>query len=379
MPFVAHKPLPTLIQLAEQGHDVLSVDAARRQDIRELHVGILNMMPDAALQATERQFIRLISSCNRIVQFYVHLFSLPELDRGDETRDYIARYYSTFEQLREEGLDALIITGANVASPHLNEQPFWEPLTAVVEWAEQNVTSILCSCLATHALVEHFHGIKREPLSAKRWGVYRHRLIHRQVDGGGRQTAPDHPLLRDINTRFDAPHSRHNDVSKAQLEAAGVTVLAEGEEGGVHLAVSQDQIRVVYFQGHPEYDVNSLLKEYKREVRRFARREIDAPPPHPENYFGPQAEALVSAFTEAVMDGAETTAEGRELEAALETELDNTWGDTAKAIINNWLGIVYQLTNIDRKRQFMSGVDPDDPLGLRANLPVRPNQRDLEE
>ena len=368
MPFVAHKPLPTLIQLAEQGHDVLSVDDASKQDIRELHVGILNMMPDAALQATERQFIRLIGSCNRIVQFYVHLFSLPELDRNDQTQEYVDRYYSTFEQLSEEGLDALIITGANVASPHLDEQPFWKPLTAVVEWAEDNVASILCSCLATHALVEHLHGIKREPLPAKRWGVYHHRLAELR-----------HPLLRDINTRFDAPHSRHNDVSKAQLEASGLTVLADGDESGVHLAVSRDQIRVVYFQGHPEYDVNSLLKEYKREVRRFAQGEIDAPPPYPENYFEPRTASLVDAFTQAVIEGADTTADGRRLEADLEARLHNTWGDTAKAIINNWLGLVYQLTNIDRKQQFMSGVDPDDPLGLLANPTVRRNQRNPEE
>ena len=124
----------------------------------------------------------------------------------------------------------------------------WEPLIEVVEWAENNVTSILCSCLATHALVKHHHGIERQPLEDKRWGVYSHRV-----------TWPNHPLVRDINTRFDAPHSRWNDVARDDLEDAGLVVLADSEQAGVHLAVSPDLFRIVYFEGHPEYDAFSLL------------------------------------------------------------------------------------------------------------------------
>ena len=136
-------------------------------------------------------------------------------------------------------------------------------------------------------------------------------------------------------------------------------LLSESDEGGVHLAVSPDQVRVVYFQGHPEYDRNSLLKEYKREVLRFSAGERDAMPPFPDNYF--QGEAL--RLIEAALDDPDTLVDV--LNNDVEQHLDNTWGDTAKAIINNWLGIVYQLTNLDRKQQFMPGVDPHDPLGLR--------------
>ena len=114
MPLVQHSNLPTFERLRETGHEVLTLDRATHQDIRELHVGFLNMMPDAALQATERQFIRLVGGCNRIAQFFVYPFSLPGLVRGEESLDYIERYYSKFEDLRESGLDALIITGANV-------------------------------------------------------------------------------------------------------------------------------------------------------------------------------------------------------------------------------------------------------------------------
>jgi len=122
-------------------------------------------------------------------------------------------------------------------------------------------------------------------LPEKKWGVYSHRIAQM-----------DHPLLRDINTRFDVPHSRHNDVSRAQMEAAGMKILAESEKSGVHLAVSPDQFRVVYFQGHPEYDQNSLLKEYKREVGRFVAGDREDYPPHLENYFSPAAVEIVDAY-----------------------------------------------------------------------------------
>jgi homoserine O-succinyltransferase len=164
MPLVQHSKLPTFSRLRDAGHEVLSLDRATHQDIRELHIGFLNMMPDAALQATERQFIRLVGGCNRIAQFYVYPFSLEGLKRSAETKAYIEHYYSRFDTLKESGLDALIITGANVASPNLEDEPFWDPLMQVVDWARENVASTLCSCLATHAVLKRFFGIDRVPL-----------------------------------------------------------------------------------------------------------------------------------------------------------------------------------------------------------------------
>jgi len=355
MPLVAHSKLPAFDQLRAQGHQVLSLDRAEHQDIRELHIGFLNMMPDAALQATERQFIRLVGGCNRIAQFFVYPFSLPGLPRSQETLDYIEQYYSDFETLRKEGLDALIITGANVANPTLKEEPFWEPLIEVVDWAQENVASILCSCLATHALLKHLHDIDRQPLPAKRWGVYSHRV-----------SAPGHPLLREINTRFDIPHSRYNDISRDQLEAAGLSVLVDSPEGGVHLAASPDQFRIIYMQGHPEYDVASLLKEYRREVKRFADGILDTPPPFPEHYLPVAAqEHAKSQLQRAIQTRESGTAFDDTLEQDVAGLLDNTWGDTAKAVVNNWLGLVYGVTELDRRKQYMPGIDADNPLGLK--------------
>ena len=356
MPLVEHLNLPTFSRLREQGHEVLPLDRAVHQDIRELHIGFLNMMPDTALEATERQFIRLVGNCNRIAQFYVYPFSLPGLTRSAQTREYIERYYCKFEDLREQGLDALIITGANISNPDLEREPFWGPLSEVVRWAEGNVASTLCSCLATHALLRYLYGIERRALPRKRWGVYSHRIA-----------SPGHPLLRDINTRFDVPHSRYNEISRQQSEHAGLTVLAESELGGVHMAVSPDQFRMIYFQGHPEYDRNSLLKEYKREMLRFLAGELVVPPPFPENYFPVEAAALAEQYLEQAERARDSGGPLPALpEDKIEALLDNTWGDTAKALVNNWLGLVYQVTNLDRKKQFMENIDPDDPLGMKA-------------
>jgi homoserine O-succinyltransferase len=354
MPLVAHKSLPTYDYLRKNGQEILTLGNALHQDIRELHLGFLNMMPDAALKVTEQQFMRLIGSSNQIAQFFVHLFSIPGLPRDTATKKYIDEFYTSFEQIRKEGIDALIITGANVANPNLEQEPFWEPLQEVIDWATENVTSVLCSCLATHAIVKALHQIDRQPLKSKRWGVYTHKIYY-----------PEHPLLRDINTRFDVPHSRNNDISRAQLEAAKFKVLVDSDDGGVHMAVSPDQLRLVYLQGHPEYDRNSLLKEYKREVMRFISGERETYPPYPEHYFNQSVATIVDQHQRKVFEALESGNELPEFpEKQIEPHLDNTWRDTGKAIFNNWLGLVYRLTNLDRKKPFISGIDPNDPLGL---------------
>lgn len=342
MPLVAHTSLPSFEDLRASGEDILTLDSALHQDIRELHIGFLNMMPDAALRATERQFLRLVGNSNKIAQFFVYPFTVPGLSRSDETQAYIDQHYYTFESLQKMGLDALIITGANVANPTLEQEPFWNPLNEVVAWARHHVVSILCSCLSTHALVKQLYGIDRELQPQKLWGVFPHRIVK-----------PEHPFLHGINTRFDVPHSRHNSIQKAALEAAGVTVLIESLTGEVHMAVSEDQYRIVYFQGHPEYDFNSLLKEYKREVSRFIAGERVDYPPHPENYFSDEVASVADDYEQAVREALQ---QGKHVPSFPETEiephLDNTWGDTGKAIFNNWLGVVYQHADYNRPSLF---------------------------
>ena len=303
---------------------------------------------------SERQFFRLVGESNPIAQFYMHPFTLQELPRGEQARAHIADYYDSFEQIRSEGLDALIITGANVTHPDLSQEPFWEPLRAVFHWAQENVTSVLCSCLATHAAMQFEHGQKRRALPEKRWGVFPHRVIR-----------TTHPLVNDVNTQFDVPHSRFNDISTAQFREAGLHVLVESEEAGVHLAVSTDGFRVVYFQGHPEYDTVSLLKEYKREVQRYAAGERNTYPQFPCNYFKPREQAILNEYHQrlAVTRAAGEPAPGFP-EQLVAGRIDNTWHDAAEGIVGNWIGLVYQLTHEQRNLPFMDGVDPHNPLGL---------------
>ena len=162
MPLVAHNDLPTFAKLQQEGMRVLEPGQAYHQDIRELHIGLLNMMPDAALGATERQFLRLIGDSNPIAQFFIHPFTLDALPRSASAREHIDKYYDSFDQIKTQGLDALIITGANVIGADLSGEVFWDSLIEVADWAHENVTSTLCSCLATHAVLDFRYGQKRE-------------------------------------------------------------------------------------------------------------------------------------------------------------------------------------------------------------------------
>ena len=357
MPLIAHNQLPTFERLRENGQTILSKEAAQHQDIRELHIGLLNMMPDAALAATERQFFRLIGESNPIAQFYVHTFTLPQLERGAKAQQRIDSYYETFDDIQRDGLDALIITGANVAGSELCNQPFWEPLMEVVNWAAENVTSTLCSCLATHAVLEFRYAQKRVLQPEKIWGVFPHRVVNSQ-----------HPLVTDINTRFDVPHSRWNAVSREQFDAAGLITLVESDVG-VHLATSPDGIRFVFFQGHQEYDTISLLKEYKRDLSLYHQGKSKHCPPFPQNYFSARQQSILNEYNSRMARTNKDTLEHKTAAVAfpehlIAPHLDNTWHDTAEAVVGNWIGCVYQITHTDRRLPYMDHVDPDNPLGL---------------
>jgi len=352
MPLVAHTKLPSYDRLRQEGHEVLDPDRAVHQDIRELHIGLLNLMPDAALQATERQFMRLIGSCNRIAQFYIHVFTGPGVARQGAAKKHVEQHYEDFERLKVDGLDALVITGANPANPDITQEGFWPDLVEAMEWGGENTCSVLCSCLATHAAFKHFHGIERTKLPDKRWGVYSHDV-----------TNQSHPLVANVNTRFDAPHSHVYGLTKGEVESVGGHVLAYSKEADFHLAVSADGFRYVYFQGHPEYDIHSLLKEYKREAARYVDHIRDDYPPFPEHYFGKETKQILSDYRIKIDTSRKSGKQPPEFpEREIIPFIHNTWSDTGKAMFNTWLGLVYQLTNKERIKLFMPGVDPDDPL-----------------
>ena len=350
MPLIANTNLPSFERLEKQGETILSEERASHQAIRALHIGLLNMMPDSALEATERQFFRLIGRSNQVLQIYIHPFSIPSIKRGKKASDHIEKHYKTFAEIKDHGLDALIISGANVSHPDLEKAPFYKELHQVVDWSYENVTSTLCSCLATHAVLEFMYSQKRTPNGKKHWGVFPHKVIDRS-----------HPLVKGVNTRFDIPHSRFNGISEAQFKNAGAKVLATSSVG-VHLAVSQDQFRLVFFQGHPEYDSISLLKEFKREVSLYLDGARPDYPPFPSNYLSLQNCAILDEYRSRLENNSAAIADFPE--KLIMKTIDNTWHDSASAVINNWIGCFYQVTNVDIKLPFMESVDPQNPLGL---------------
>ncbi len=351
MPLIAHSNLPSFVRLKDEGETILSKDRANNQAIRELHIGLLNMMPDAALEATERQFFRLVGHSNQIAQFYLHPFTLSSIKRGEKTSKHVKQHYQTFANIKAQGLDALIITGAHVEQADLQKAPFYKELKEVVDWSYDHVTSTLCSCLATHAVLEFRYGQKRQAIGEKCWGVFPHQMLDRQ-----------HPLMNGVNTRFDVPHSRFNEISKAQFDAAGVKILVESKIG-IHLGVSEDLLRIVFFQGHPEYDTISLLKEYKRDIIAYLEKTRGDYPPFPKHYLTEQSKAILNEYKTKLLS--------KELsitnfpEQLISRTLNNTWGNVTNVIINNWIGCVYQTTHEDINKPFMDGINPHDPLNLK--------------
>ena len=236
------------------------------------------------------------------------------------------------------------------AIPTWPTKPFWQPLIEVIDWAWDNVTSTLCSCLATHAVMQFRHGQTRVKQPHKIWGVFEHRV----TDGR-------HPLVADVNTRFDVPHSRWNDVSRAQFEAAGLKVLVESAEAGVHLAVSRRRPahRVLPGPSRIRHGVAAegiQARPAAGRVRQAAR--VSA---LPGALLQPPGAGPAGRIRPAALQAGETLAFP---EAHLLPLLDNTWHDTAEAVIGNWIGCVYQVTHRERGLPFMPGIDPNNPLGL---------------
>ncbi len=328
MPLIAHSELPAFSTLRRQGVDALAPDAGGR--LPDLHIGLLNLMPDAALKATERQFIRLIAAYGDRADLYVHPIAVAAEHREEPVRSHVAEFYQDFPSVARQGLDALIVTGANPKSPDLSTEVFWQPLTEVLEWAQGHTGSILCSCLATHAVLEWDRKIERVLLPEKRWGVYAHKRLN-----------PRHPLLVGLGEKLLVPHSHYFDVSRAAMEAAGVEVLLYSDQAGVLLAASDVAPGWVMFQGHPEYDAVSLLKEYKREIGRFVAGERQYPP-YPEHYFSAAAEAILADYRRRLEDALGRGAEAPPFpEAELTPLVADTWSEMGRRIFRNWLAGVH--------------------------------------
>jgi homoserine O-succinyltransferase len=291
-----------------------------------LTIGLVNNMPDAALQATERQFTRLLKAGAGHNSIHFHCFSLPSVHRSQTAKWRVDHEYTDIADLGRLQIDGLIVTGAEPNAATLPDEPFWPELTDLIDWAETNTGSTIWSCLAAHAAVLHLDGIERRRLTKKCSGIY-------DCD-----KVIDHWLTQDIPSPLKISHSRLNELRANDLTAQGYQLLTHSPEAGVDIFAKELRSRFLFFQGHPEYDALSLEREYLRDISRFLVGERDIYPSVPAGYFDAETERRLADFERRAW---------AERRPALSAEVpgrnlrqDITGGAAANAIFTNWLGFL---------------------------------------
>jgi homoserine O-succinyltransferase len=291
-----------------------------------VEIALINNMPDAALEDTESQFFDLLDIASGDVPVRVKLYSLPNVPRSDRGHQHLRSYYFGIDDLLNSRFDGVIMTGTEPRQPNLRDEPYWPALASVLDWAEDNTCSTVLSCLAAHAGVLHSDGIPRHALGDKQFGVFEYKKT------------VDHALTRNIDDRVRFPHSRCNEVRVDTLTSCGYTVLTQSAEAGVDTFVKKKKRSLfVHFQGHPEYGEQTLLKEYRRDIKRFLRLERDTYPSMPKSYFDTAAAKLLTDFRQLVLHDRREELIARFPEATLVGTLQKTWCPSATAIYRNWL------------------------------------------
>lgn len=302
--------------------------APRREPARQgtvLRIGLLNNMPDSALVQTERQFRRLIGE-----GVDLRLYGLDTVPRGPLARAHLDRSYQTQAALAEADLDALVITGAEPRAARLDDEPFYAALADVIDGAAGHGLPILFSCLAAHAAVLHLDRVERRPLPTKHSGVYACTAV------------ADHPLLAGLPATVPVPHSRWNDLPEPELNARGYRVLRRSERIGVDLFIREvpDRAPMVFLQGHPEYDGDTLAREYRRDVGRFLEGERDTCPALPEDYYTEASAARFAAFAELARVRRSPALHADFPTMATTPPRPAEWQPAAAALFRNWLALV---------------------------------------
>jgi homoserine O-succinyltransferase len=285
-------------------------------------------MPDSALQGTERQFCSLLEAASGSMVVRLTFYALPDVPRSEWGRCHVSSYCSLGE-LWETPVDGLIITGTEPHATDLTEEPYWTSLTQLLQWAEHNTFSTVWSCLAAHAAVLHLDGIRRRRLDRKQCGVFDCERVN------------EHALTQGAPRKLRMPHSRWNDLPEDALWSSGYRILTRSEAAGVDAFVKQRQSLFVFFQGHPEYEADTLLREYRRDIRRFLRQESDTYPTIPQGYFNPETLVALHALREqAISHRYEAVIEDFPAALAAET-VANTWYPDAVRLYRNWLLYIY--------------------------------------
>lgn len=296
---------------------------------RRVKVALVNNMPDSALEDTELQFFELLDAASGDISVCIELYSLPGIPRSASGHQRLADYYNDITTLWNGTRDCVIMTGTEPQQTNLQDEPYWRVLADTLDWAEVNTSSTILSCLAAHAGVLHSDGIARHPLPDKRFGVFDCRR------------AGKHVLTNRAGDRMGFPHSRWNEVQKDELSACGYSVLTNSQEAGVDLFVKRKKRSLfVHFQGHPEYGGETLLKEYRRDVRRFLKHERGTYPSMPQGYFDAAATKLLNRFREKALAKRCVDLIAVFPEVVVNGGLESTWQGPATCVYRNWLQYV---------------------------------------
>jgi homoserine O-succinyltransferase len=295
----------------------------REQANPRITIGLINNMPQAAFAATERQFISVLDAASEDLDVCLSLYSLPGIQVRALSGNDFRNNYLSIDNLWDTAVDALIVTGKEPVTEHLKDEPCWKSFTQVIDWAQENTYSTVWSCLAAHAAVQHLDGIERRKNEQKHFGVFE----CSSVSG--------HPLMAEAPPFFHAPHSRWNSVAEEELVACGYSILTRMAGAGADSFVKEDKSLFVFFQGHPEYESDTLLREYRRDVGRYLNHEAATYPEAPAGYFDRGTEDVLAALREEACQGGEVFAKvSRVLEAA---KVNDTWRSTTTVIYRNWL------------------------------------------
>jgi homoserine O-succinyltransferase len=317
--------IPKLLSGKHRSHSVQHEDAREAEPAR-LRIALINNMPDAALEDTELQFYELLEAAAGDIPISLRLFSLPDLPRGDTGQRHLNNYYFDIEDLLTGRFDSMIMTGTEPRQPDLRNEPYWPILTKVLDWAERNTASTVLSCLAAHAGVLHSDGIPRHPLRDKQFGVFQYKKVR------------EHALTAGTAEMIQIPHSRWNEVRADALNSCGYEILVQSAQAGVDLFVKKKKDSLfVHFQGHPEYGTRTLLKEYRRDIKRFLRRERETYPTMPHGYFDDAAAKLLSEFRDKVVTNPREQLLEEFPEATVANSLRGTWQASAASVYRKWL------------------------------------------
>ena len=264
MPIKIPNLLPATQILLNENIFVMTETRAMTQDIRPLKILMLNLMPQKIV--TETQIARLIG--NTPLQVELELLQTATHQSTHTSAEHMLACYKTFDEVRHKKYDGMIITGAPVEQMDFEEVDYWEELCAIMEWSKTHVTSTFHICWGAQAGLYYHYGVKKYPLEKKMFGVFEHKLDHKQSI-----------LFRGFDDTFVVPHSRHTTCRREDIEAVpDLKILASSEEAGVFVCAT-DRGRQIFVTGHSEYDADTLKNEYFRDKNAGLPIEV------PKNYF----------------------------------------------------------------------------------------------